>query len=129
MLGSDIRQYLLSTIAAPRRERMADLPAVAERIDELAQSPPVRFMDREDLLGSRREGLREHRIGIRHDQDQPSCGAAQRLRTVMALRRGLIAQSEFRTPDGQPSDDRTRRILHAVSFNRAEGRLLDLKQA
>ena len=52
-----------------RRQRMADLPVMAEWIDHAAQAPCMRFLHREDLSRTCRQCLREHRIRIRNGKD------------------------------------------------------------
>lgn len=89
---------------------------MAEGIDHAAQASPMRFLHREDLSGPCRKGLREHRIRIRHGQDHPSRTTAQRLRTEVAMLRGLITQPKLRTINGQPRHHRTSGILHKTSI-------------
>jgi len=67
---------------------MADLPVMAEGINDAAQAPPLRFLHRDDLSGTCRNYLGEQAIGIRHDQDHPNRTTAQRLWTEVAMLRG-----------------------------------------
>src|SRR2546425_8231927 len=104
------------------RERTADLPVMAEGIDHAAKPPPVRFLHRDDRSSTRGKCLGEHRIRIRHGQDHPSSATAQRLRTEVAMLRGLVTQPKLRTINGQPRYHRTAGILHTVDLDRPEGR-------
>src|SRR5882724_9799092 len=85
-----------------RRERPADLPVMAEWIDYAAQAPPIRLLHRDDLLGTCRKCLREHRIRIRHGQDHANGTTAQRLWTEVAMLRRLVTQPKLRTINRQP---------------------------
>src|SRR6267143_1134419 len=130
-------QAAAASVAAPARiarrsmsggccKRTADLPVMAEWIDHAAQAPPVIFLHRDDLSGTCRKRLREHRIRIRHGQDHSSRSTAQRLWTEVAMLRGLVTQPELRTSNGQPRHHRTTGILHTEDLDRPECRLVEL---
>src|SRR6266404_3286508 len=102
---------------------------MAEWIDHAAQTPTICFLHRDDLSGTCRKCLREHRIRIRHRQDHPNRTAAQRLWTEVAMFRGLVSQPKLRTINGQPGYHRTAGILHSVDFGCAEGRLVELNRS
>src|SRR2546422_2329316 len=112
-----------------RRKRTTDLPVMAEWIDHAAQAPPIIFLHRDDLSGTCRKRLREHRIRIRHGQDHSSRSTAQRLWTEVAMLRGLVTQPKLRTSNGQPRHHRTTGILHTVDLDRPECRLVELNRS
>ena len=50
-------------------EKITDLPVMTEGIDDPAEAPAVRFLDREHLPGAGLDRLREHRVRVRHRQN------------------------------------------------------------
>ena len=86
---------------------MADLPVMAEWINDAAQAPPIRFLHCDDLSGTCHNCLGEEAIGIRHGQDHPNRTTDQRLWTEVAMLRGLVSQPKLRAINGQPRHHRT----------------------
>ena len=128
--GSGMRRLFQRTDSSDlQRKRAADLPVMAEWIDHAAQTPPVRFVYREDFLSACLKCLREHRIRIRYGQDHPSRTAAQRFWTEVAILRGLVTQPKLRTFNGQPRYHRTGGILHTVDLDRPKCRLIELNRS
>src|SRR5262245_26461873 len=101
---------------------------VAEWIDHAAQAPAIGLFYRDDRLGTGSKGLGEGRIRVRHGQNHPNSTAAQRLRAEVAMLRGLVAQPELRTIDGQPRHHCTA-VLDTIDFERPERRLVELNRS
>src|SRR5437899_11037138 len=102
---------------------------MAEWIDHAAQAPPIIFLHRDDLPGTCRKRLREHRIRIRHGQDHSSRSTAQRLWTEVAMLTRLVTHPELRTSNGQPRHNRTAGLLHTEDPDRPECRLIELNRS
>ncbi len=102
---------------------------MAEWIDDTAQAPPIGFRHRDDLPGACRNRPGKHAVRIRHGQDHPDGTTAQRLRTEVAMLRGLISQSKLCAIHGQPTHDRTTRILETKDFSRPECQFVELNRS
>src|SRR6266498_391657 len=79
-----------------RRQRATDLPVMAERIDHAAQAPPVRLLHWKDLSCTSGNRFGEQRVRVWDGQDHSNGTATQRLRTEVAMLRGLVTQPELR---------------------------------
>src|SRR5881628_1948413 len=108
-----------------RRERAADLPVVAERIDHTTDPPPVRFFHRDNLPGTCRNRPRDHRIRILHCQDHPDRAATQRFRAEVVVGGGLVSEPKLRTSNRQPRHDAAAGIFHPIDLGRPECGLVE----
>src|SRR6266511_5695600 len=112
-----------------RRQRATDLPVMAEWIDHPPQAPPVRFLNGEDRARTCGNRLGEHRVRVWHGQDHSNGTATERLRTEVAMLRGLVTQPELRALNIQPRHHRTGGIRHTKHLDRPKGRLVELDRA
>src|SRR5262249_4106904 len=74
-----------------RRNRAADLPVIAKRIDPTTDAPPMRSLARPDSAAPCGTCLCERESRARHSQEQLDGPAAQRLRAEVAVFRRLVA--------------------------------------
>ncbi len=102
------RTPLLSSGGTARRrpgpKRRADLPVVAERVDDAAEPPSVRLLHRGDHGRAGSGGAAHGGVGIVHDEQHPHAAAAERLGTEVQVLRRLVGHPERRVADAQLRD-------------------------
>jgi hypothetical protein len=116
------------SIWRPAAQRLADLPLVAERIENLTHAPAVLIRDLRCRCGASRNGPSKHGVGI-IDYEQSSTGrAANRLRAEARSVRATRGDPEHGVSDRQLRND-VIAVAHPVKDLGAKGRLTNVTAA
>jgi hypothetical protein len=92
------------TCSRTLRQRLADLPVVAERIGDAAYAPAVFVGDGPNHGGSGRDCPVVGGVGIFNCEDHPRGAAAQGFGAKVLVFRRLVGEPEFGSVQGESSD-------------------------
>ena len=108
------------------RQWFADLPVVAERIDDSAYAPAVFVGDGPDHGGSGCNCAVEGGVGICDGEDHARGAAAEGFGAEVLVFRRLVGEPEFGSVHGESSDYTSAFISVAEDLGGSEGRFVEL---
>ena len=95
----------MSSFRVASAKRFADLPVVAEGVEEAAYAPVVFGADGADDSGSGGDGSVEGCIGVFGGEDYADCAAVEGFGAEVLVLGGFIADPETRAVDSEVGDD------------------------
>ena len=104
----------------PSSGRLADLPLVAEGIDDPADAPAVLVGDRGGFGRAGRKSLRQQPVGIVDDEQGAARATTDRLRAEPPMRGRAEATQKDASPNGELRDDAVA-VADTMEHARAEG--------
>jgi len=109
-------------------ERVADLPVMAERIDNSSEPPAVVVIDRYNFFRTGGNGLGKDGIRVRNDQDHSRCTAFKGFRAEVIMLGRFVGHPKVRTVDRKRCYNRTR-VIEKKNFLCTERRLVEFNSS
>jgi hypothetical protein len=97
---------------------------MSKRIEDPAETPAVRLLNRDNLGGTSPHSPFTHRIRVIHHHQHPHRTATERVRAEVQIRRRLIRNPELRTLHNQLRNNRTIRCINAMEHHSPECSLI-----